>query len=118
MTMDRNLIARVCHEANRAYCYAMGEIAHPPWNEAPMWQKQSAFAGVNLHLSGDYSPEASHISWMSQKLADGWQYGPVKDPDRKLHPCLVPYSNLPVAQQAKDHIFRAIVHAFREATNG
>ena len=67
--------------------------------------------GVDLHTMGDFGPEASHISWMKQKAEDGWVYGPVKDPEKKQHPCMVPFDQLPIDQQAKDFIFRSIVHA-------
>lgn len=42
--------------------------------------------------------------------AAGWKYGPVKDPERKEHPCFVPYDGLPPEQRAKDYLFRAVVH--------
>jgi len=45
------------------------------------------------------------------KEADGWKYGPVKDAEKKEHPCFRPYNLLPRDQKAKDYIFRAIVHA-------
>jgi hypothetical protein len=50
---------------------------------------------------------------MAEKLAAGWEYGPVKDAEAKRHPCLVPFNQLPREQQAKDYIFRAVVHALR-----
>lgn len=103
------VIARVCHEVNRAYCQALGDNSQPRWNDAPDWQKDSAREGVMLHLSGDTTPAASHESWMRQKLADGWTYGPVKDPEKKEHPCLVAFESLPREQQAKDFIFKAVV---------
>jgi len=105
-------IARVCHEVNKAYCEALGDRSQLPWNDAPQWQKDSAVVGVRLHL-GDptASPAASHDSWLEQKNKEGWCYGPVKDADRKTHPCFVSFEALPVEQQAKDFIFRAVVHA-------
>lgn len=106
-------IGRVCHEVNRAYCQALGDDSQPSWEDAPAWQRESARMGVDLHLSGNFGPEASHISWMQQKLDDGWTYGPVKNPDLKQHPCLVPFDQLPREQQAKDYLFRAVVHALR-----
>lgn len=106
-------IARVCHEVNRAYCQALGDDSQPTWEDAPGWQRESARMGVDLHLSGDFGPEASHVSWMKQKLEDGWTYGPVKAPDLKQHPCIVPFADLPREQQAKDFIFRAVVHALK-----
>lgn len=110
--LDR--IARVCHEVNRAYCEALGDMSQPSWENAPEWQRASARMGVDLHTMGNFGPESSHISWMNQKLAEGWQYGPVKDAEKKEHPCMVPFDMLPQDQQAKDYIFRAVVHALRE----
>jgi hypothetical protein len=106
-------IARVCHEVNRAYCEALGDDSQLPWGDAPGWQRESARMGVDLHLSGDFGPEASHIGWMQEKLANGWTYGPVKDPAKLQHPCMVPFADLPREQQAKDFIFRAVVHALK-----
>ena len=110
--LDR--IARVCHEVNRAYCEALGDHSQPAWEDAPEWQRSSARMGVDLHTMGDFGPEASHISWMRQKVEDGWVHGDVKDADAKTHPCIKPFAELPTEQQAKDFIFRAVVHALRE----
>lgn len=108
-------IAQVCHEANRAYCQTIGDMSQPPWEEAPQWQRDSALLGVELHLSGDYGPQASHESWRNQKIKDGWTYGDVKDPEYKKHPCMVDFDQLPKEQQLKDFIFRSVVNAFKEA---
>lgn len=114
--LDR--IARVCHEVNRAYCQALGDNSQPAWEEAPEWQRVSARMGVDLHLSGDFGPEASHIAWMRQKQEEGWVYGSVKNPELKQHPCMVPFADLPREQQAKDFIFRAVVHALKGQAGG
>ena len=106
-------IARVCHEVNRAYCEALGDFSQVAWEDAPEWARSSARMGVDLHTMGDFGPEASHISWMKQKLEDGWKYGPIKNPHIKEHPCIVAFSELPKEQQAKDFIFRAVVHALK-----
>lgn len=113
--METHEIARVCHEVNRAYCEALGDFSQPRWEDAPEWQRESAMLGVNLHDDNpDAGPQASHESWMKQKIADGWVYGPVKDPAAKVHPCIMPFDQLPREQQAKDYIFRAIVLALIE----
>lgn len=109
-------IARVAHEVNRAYCAAIGDDSQPTWAEAPEWQRSSAIEGVRFHTSADHGPEASHESWMRQKLAEGWKYGPVKDPEAKTHPCIVPFNELSDKQQAKDFLFRAVVHALRDVS--
>lgn len=105
-------IARVCHEANRAYCVALGDTSQPPWEDAPQWQRDSAINGVRAHLDGRAtSPEKSHNMWLSEKLRDGWTYGEVKDPAQKRHPCCLPYSELSEAQKTKDVLFGFIVRA-------
>lgn len=105
-------IARVCHEVNRAYCQALGDMSQPTWEDAPDWQKNSALLGVNLHIAEpDAGPQASHESWMAEKVRDGWTYGAYKDPTNKKHPCIMPFNELSKEQQAKDFIFRAVVQA-------
>lgn len=113
-------VAQVCHEANRAYCDTIGDHTQPPWLTAPGWQKDSARKGVEFHIAhlsaGEKpSPSASHESWLAEKTRDGWKYGPVKDPEKKEHPCFLPYDQLPVEQRLKDYIFAAIVEAFWKA---
>lgn len=107
-------VAKVCHEANRAFCQTLGDDSQPTWEDAPDWQKESAIKGVEYHLENadTAKPEDSHVSWMKQKEEDGWVYGEKKDPGKKTHPCMVPFGQLPVDQQAKDYIFRGIVHSF------
>jgi hypothetical protein len=103
-------IARVCHEANRAWCEANGDISQLPWDQADQWQRDSALEGVQKALDGATAEEL-HESWIAFKEADGWVYGDVKDPVAKTHPCLVPYGDLPEEQRRKDPLFAAIVSA-------
>ena len=110
--MQTEQIAKVCHEVNRAYCKALGDESQLPWVDAPQWQRDSAIMGVEfIRANPEAKPSASHESWLKQKEADGWKYGPVKDAEKKEHPCYVPYDELPVEQKAKDYIFGAIVRA-------
>jgi ryanodine receptor 2 len=43
-----------------------------------------------------------HEMWATQRLADGWRYGPRRDDARKEHPCLVPYESLPESEKEVD----------------
>ena len=105
-------IARICHEVNKVYCESHGDHSQVSWNDAPEWQKISALRGVQGILSGSITtPEQSHESWLTEKKATGWTYGPIKDVDKKEHPCFVPYIELPASQQLKDALFFAIVNA-------
>lgn len=111
--MTSTQIARIVHEANRAYCQELGDTSQVPFDEAPDWQKESAVTGVEKILKGDITrPAQSHESWLEEKTRTGWKYGPVKDAEKKEHPCFVPYAELPPEQRMKDHIFFAIVKCF------
>lgn len=103
--------ARAAHEVNRAWCLLNGDTSQLPWDDAPEWQKVSARKGVVGVLNGN-TPEQSHQSWLREKLETGWKYGPVKDPEKKEHPCMVAYVDLPPAQRAKDHLFVTTVRTF------
>lgn len=105
-----HLIARICHEANKALCESLRDMSQVSWDEAPEWQRASAINGVLYNLNNPNAPaSASHDNWLEEKRIAGWRYGPVKNPEKKEHPCFVPYEELPLEQQAKDHLFKGIV---------
>lgn len=102
-------IAEVCHEANRAYCQAIGDDSVLPWSEASDHDRESKIKGVMFkEAKPDSTPADSHESWLMEKQNQGWVYGDVKDPVKKTHPCMLPYGELPIEQRAKDYLFQAI----------
>lgn len=103
--------AHAAHEANRAYCLAIGDHSQPSWDKAPDWQTKSALVGVRGVLVDKNTPEESHESWLAEKERDGWIYGPLKNPAKKKHPCMVTYDKLPEEQKRKDQIFIDVVWA-------
>jgi len=84
-------IARTTYNVNRAYCESLGDFSFGPWDDAPEWQKVANLAGVNFHLA---NPDA-----LPRQL--------------KFHPCMMPFDQLPHAQQTKDFIFKAVVESLR-----
>jgi hypothetical protein len=109
---DMTRIAKVCHEVNRVWCMMNGDFSQPSWTNAPQWQIDSALLGVQFHMDHpDAGDAASHNSWLTQKINDGWSYGETKDPELKQHPCMVPFEELPEFQQKKDALFRSVIHA-------
>lgn len=105
-------IARVCHAANLEYCRAIDDQPQKAWEETSEHVRHSAVDGIRFVLEnpgigiGDL-----HANWLSFKYSDGWTYGPVRDAKAKTHPCVLPFAELPREQQAKDHLFLAIVRA-------
>ncbi len=110
--MNEDMIERcaeAAHEMNRIYCESIGDASQPFWKDAPDWQKSSAMNGVSGALSGN-TPEESHELWLKEKMELGWKFGPVKNPEKKEHPCMVLYAELPESQKKKDSIFINVVH--------
>ena len=97
------------HEANKEIQQQTGEFI-------PQLSKhltKSILDGVYFVLDNpNCTPEQQHNNWCYFKRADGWRYGPEKDFERKEHPCLVPYSELPDVQQRKDSVFRQTLDNF------
>lgn len=118
--MNNLQIASVCHEANRAVQVIQADPTipvSPHWDELDEQTRESASSGVAGILAGN-TPEQSHEEWCKFKVDHGWICGPVKDETKRTHPLLVPYNELPPAQQLKDHLFSAIVHAIAHPRAG
>ncbi len=46
--------------------------------------------------------ENTHEVWSAGRINDGWTYGTVRDDEKKQHPCLVPYEELPESEKEYD----------------
>ena len=107
-------IAIVCHQANKKWCEINDDESQKDWKDAEQWQKDSAIKGVKFRLENpEAGKDAQHNAWMKEKIDQGWVYGVVKDPEKKTHPCIVPFDCLPEFQRKKDALFCAIVDALK-----
>ncbi len=113
--IDEVVIAKACYDVNKTYCESIGDFSQPGWDYAPDWQKESVINGVRAHVVDPNMPASgSHESWMKEKQDNGWVYGDFKDPEKKEHPCIVPFEELPKEQQMKDHLFKAVVNSLAD----
>jgi hypothetical protein len=109
-----DFIAKACHEANKVWCEANGDMSQKHWEEAEEWQRDSAKKGVAFRIAyPEAGEDAQHNAWVKDKTDAGWVYGEVKDADAKTHPCIVPFDQLPEFQQKKDKLFCAIVDSLK-----
>ncbi len=114
MYLTPEQIARVCHEANRAYSMSTGDHTQVPWDSASRGQKHSVLEGIKVALDdSNMTPEQSHELWMEEKERTGWKHGPKKRPEVKEHPCMLPYEQLSGDQRKKDDLFLAVVRALQ-----
>jgi len=60
------------------------------------------------------SPEELHGSWMQSYFLMGWVYGKEYNREEKIHPDLVPYSELGQLERDKDAVFVALCEIARQ----
>jgi len=85
-------------------------VPAPPWDSLPAEVRASMTDGVRAARQGA-TPRDLHAMWMGALRTLGWEQGPVKNPDLKTHPNLVPYEDLSAWQRDKDQMFLFIVTA-------
>ena len=107
-------IAGIAHEANRAYCESLGDFSQDHWSGAAQWQRDSVINGVRAIKDGEITAAGeSHANWLKYKEEEGWVYGTKKNTNIKVgvltHPYMLPFDQLSLEQQMKDHLFFAIV---------
>ena len=117
MAYSKELIAEFVHETLSSWARLRGMPDYPSWADAEDWMRASTIESVEHTLNHpDAAPGAQHEQWMQQKLRDGWTFGQTKDADAKTHPMLVPFSELPDDERAKDAILIAVVNALKSVT--
>lgn len=57
---------------------------------------------VDLTENQELLAKLEHKRWYAERRLNGWQYGTTRDDKLKIHPCLVPYEQLPEAEKQKD----------------
>ncbi len=113
--MKIEALAKILHEANRAYCESIGDDTQLLWEATRDNIRASTIDNVLYVMKNpDVAPSAIHYNWVILKAADGWVFGEIKDAVRKTHPCMVAYSDLPEEQRAKDDLFQGIVLALMD----
>lgn len=68
-------------------------------------------AAALMHDEVEAIAELNHDVWSAMRIAEGWRYGPKRDDNLKLHPCLVTYAHLPESEKAYDRDTAKVVVA-------
>ena len=92
--LERSLLPSTCHSAMlRAMSYQPAPIDTRDVSLPP-----------ELQALTERLAENAHDLWAAQRLAQGWSHGAQRDDAKKLHPCLVPYNQLPDSEKEFDRI--------------
>lgn len=107
------LILTVVHNANAVLKKINGE-KHEELADMEPARRAGIKAAIKYALENDTTPEESHNKWLEAQENLGYKYGIEIDRDKLLHPCMVPYYQLPAEQKLKDDMFVAIIQSFKE----
>lgn len=55
-----------------------------------------------LQAAVESEAEKIHNEWAALRIAQGWKWGPKRDDEKKEHPCLVPWEELPEEEKEYD----------------
>jgi hypothetical protein len=106
-------VAEVCHGAFAGLQAATGDnFPSPPWLHLAPDLKAAAVEGVRRvrQLGSSLSARDHHQEWVGYMTALGWSRGR-RDAEKRTHPDLADWEDLPVSEQDKDRVFIAIVVA-------
>jgi len=105
-TLTNDDIAQISYETARAWSRVTGGERLPSWGSLSDREKRRAISDAERLRP---PPEATLAEWHAARVAemkaDKWVYGEKKDTDRKVHPCLVPFEDLPRSEIVKIGLF-------------
>lgn len=52
-----------------------------------------------------------HEVWAKKRIEEGWKYGAIRNEEKKEHPCLIPYEELP--EQEKEYDRETFCESFK-----
>lgn len=102
-------LAEIDKEDNRAAARRIPEILALAGMAVDLEANADTTAGpsekeIREHLAHHMErlAEAEHDGWMNQRRRNGWSWGKTRDDARKVHPLLVPYTELSEKEKKKD----------------
>ena len=58
--------------------------------------------GEEINRLSEELAKNTHEVWAAARMRDGWVYGKTRNDEKKEHPCLVPYEELPESEKEYD----------------
>lgn len=86
----------------------------PAWEQTLTWYRASMVKHIEYIIYHNYKPSRIHDKWIKRKIGFGLKYGKELDWNKKTHPLLVPFTELPVEERMKLDLIKAAVMPFRK----
>jgi len=115
--MDIEQIAKTIHYGLLQYCETLKmNISGEYWDECTHWYKKTLMWNVDQVITGSpsMSPERTHENWMTEQLVDGWKYAATYNEEKKEHPFMLPYRQLPDEGKGYVLLFLSMAKAARK----
>ena len=96
------------YEAARLEAEISGRPIIPEhWQDRDEAFKMQFVKVVDKQCSDDKfeNAEAAHNSWWREYERMGWKYGKERNTEKKTHPDMIPFNDLPKSERDKDEIF-------------
>lgn len=87
------------------------DTPHGPYLPQVPLKEEMERAAALMHDEVEAIAELNHDVWSAMRIAEGWRYGPKRDDENKLHPCLVAYAHLPESEKVYDRDTAQVVVA-------
>jgi hypothetical protein len=105
------------YEAARLQASAVDAPVVPePWHERDEAFRTQFLDVIAMMCGPDRkaNPEELHDDWVRAYEVMGWRYGPVRDPEARTHPDMVPFDQLEPRERDKDAVFVALCEIARQ----
>jgi hypothetical protein len=109
--------AKFVYEGARiAAIAARAPIVPEPYDDREEAFREQFERVIERQMGPDRSGDAIalHQDWVRAYAKMGWVYGPVRDPEKKTHPDMVPYHKLGHLERDKDAVFVALCEIARQ----
>ena len=87
-------VAKVVHEATRAFNETLGDFTYGPWSTTPPWYQRILVECITFLLTKNMDVNQLHIYWSGKMVENGWKYGLLMNPKTKEHPNIKNFKEL------------------------
>jgi len=108
---------RFVYESARLAAIAVNAPVIPvEWEKRKKSFKDQFLKAIEMECVENRSggPHVAHMNWMDAYRKMGWKYGKEYNEEKKTHPDMVSYEELPQKERDKDSVFLALCEIARQ----